>query len=102
MKPVCANCCQIMNIKKIGATFVEYDDKQPSEPIRLWSCDLYVCPTCSSEILTSFGSAPISHRDKKDFNSTLSIYRGLGPVLPIIKDYAKVLIEEGRPELSIK
>jgi hypothetical protein len=79
MKPICVPCRRFFRPKKNGQFFTEMmpagDDNPPPgnnaperwEPYKLWSGDLWHCPSCGSEIIVGVGAKPVSERHHRDF-----------------------------------
>jgi hypothetical protein len=64
---VCPKCETFMRVKKNGV-FVEEQDSTGG-PYRIWSADLYGCPTCNAEVVTGFGPRPIVEHYQPEYQT---------------------------------
>jgi len=67
-KVICTKCNAKMEHVRSGVYVLEtYEDGVT--PYKVWSADRYVCngPECDTELVTGFGSGPISQDFKEDF-----------------------------------
>ena len=83
MKPICCKCQRFFKVKKNGFRFIEGMPKAGERPkpgieeahnwvpYKLWVGDLYECQGCGDQIVSGFGSGPISEHYMDDFNETV-------------------------------
>jgi hypothetical protein len=69
-KMICVNCERQLSIEKSGIFVIEtfLDDR----PYKIWSADLWKCNSCKVEIVSGFGSGPISEHYMPNFDKVLS------------------------------
>ena len=86
MKPICVKCHRFYRPKKTGYIFIEgmpkENDTPPGlvepenwEPYKLWSGDLWRCPTCLTEIIVGTGNGPIREHYEPDFKETVERFQ---------------------------
>ena len=65
-KPVCISCGREFRVKKIGVRAQENIGAN-GEPYKIWSADIWECPKCLYQIISGYGSKPMSNVFDKDF-----------------------------------
>jgi hypothetical protein len=88
MKPICRPCHRFFRPKKTGIYFLEgmpadlCDDPKPGlaepekwRPYKLWSGDLWMCPSCQTEIIVGTGISPVAEHYEQHFEAVVQSYR---------------------------
>jgi len=65
---VLCQCGCFMRVKRNSVTVEECLDD--GAPYKLWSADLWACPTCGAEVITGFGRAPLAEHWQADYAAT--------------------------------
>ena len=72
-RPVCRACQIEMHPEHNGVGVLDMSDYGPDD---LWEADLWKCPKCGHEIVSGFGSSPISsHYKGEQFQELVQAYR---------------------------
>ena len=77
-KPVCVKCHRFFKPKQCGVRIIEgmpmgqatrpgLDHDHLWKDYKLWSCDLYECAGCGTEIFVGFANQPIREHYMPDF-----------------------------------
>lgn len=70
---ICVNCNQKMGLTKMGVIVLEkFED---GSPYKLWSADLFECPTCGHLIVSQFGDKPMAEHYEKDFKKMFRMFK---------------------------
>lgn len=56
---ICSKCLQQMYVKEAGAYVLE-STEGALEPKKVFSADVWACPTCDTEVVAGFGIDPIA------------------------------------------
>lgn len=85
LKPVCVDCQRFFRMKKSGVWFVEsmpgpgHTRPEPGTaeprswvPYKVWVADLWACPGCGHEVLSGFGSGPVSEHYMPGFAEAMA------------------------------
>jgi hypothetical protein len=68
----CVKCQTFLIISDIGVAVEEI--MGDGQPYKLWTADLFECPTCGMQVITRFGSEPICEHFENDYDSTKKRY----------------------------
>ena len=72
----CANCKVFMKTKAIGVIVEETMDD--GKPYKLWSADLFECPSCMTQIITRFATNPIAEHFEERYAALSKAYIAKG------------------------
>lgn len=64
----CVKCNRNMTCKKNAVNVVETGD---FGAVAVWFADLWICPTCSHEIIAGFGAKPVAVHYEEGFEEKL-------------------------------
>ena len=69
MKPICVSCLVFYRPHHNGTYFTECmpDGKCGWVPYKIWSGDLWKCPSCGSEIIVGVGENPLREHYEDHF-----------------------------------
>jgi hypothetical protein len=85
LKPICVPCERFMRCKKSGFYFLEgrpnggdkpWDNKRGKgsvgwTPYKVWSGDLFECPTCKAQTIAGVGQRPLAEHYQPEFADTV-------------------------------
>lgn len=85
LKPICVPCRRFYRPAKNGTYFVEAKPKvngappgleapEMWQPYKLWSGDLWACPSCNAEIIVGTGFNNISQDYMPDFEAKIKAF----------------------------
>jgi hypothetical protein len=86
MKPICVHCERFMRPKRNGIYFlegkpwggdVEWNQKHGKDatgwtPYKLWAGDLWMCPTCGTQIIVGVPATPIAEHYQPEFAAAVA------------------------------
>lgn len=70
-KQICVKCSVEFKIEKNSVMVVEmFSD--PPQPYKIWSADMWKCPTCGAEIIAGFGHQAVAEHFQEKFDDVLN------------------------------
>ena len=70
-KQICVKCSREFKIERNGVMVIEMFS-YPPQPYKIWSADIWKCPTCEREIIAGFGHQAIAEHFQEKFDDILN------------------------------
>lgn len=74
MRPLCVNCQRDMTRTESGVVILEY--AKALGPYQLWHADLFVCPSCETQVVADKADRPYARHGQADFDEKVAFILG--------------------------